>query len=189
MKLKNVRNLFIIRLPLIIFISLICLSFSGCATFTTNNNGSGFSGKFSCPGYKGENTEWEASEDISEHKIVNGVNVIVVDHQGKLSEKTGPYTKTVMIADGKWRYLPLYRNKKIYPVKIKTEFNDNKLIWQAEYPEFIDNKGKKRLAKSGKGMVWIDQNGDRMSTGSHYTGQIKCKRLINNTSKISSLNH
>ena len=161
----------------LLFVFGFVLFFAGCAIFKIKDNSSGFSGKFSCPGYKGDDNEWNPTTDIIEHKVVNGVNVIVVDHQGDLFEKTGPYKKTIMIADDMWRYAPLYRNKAVYPVKIKTEINGGKLKWQAEYPELIDNQGKKRPATSGKGIIWIDQNGDKISTGSHYTGQIKCKRI------------
>ena len=171
---EHINSFFIMKLP---FIILLCGTIFGCTTFTIQSNKSIFSGQFSCPGYKGDDNEWNPSIDTVEHKVVNGVDIIVVDHQGDLSDKTGPYTKTTMVADGKWRYLPLYRNNTLYPVKVKNEISDNKLTWQAEYPELIDNKRKKRAATSGKGMIWIDQNGDKISTGSHYAGQIKCKRL------------
>ena len=140
------------RLLLIIFISLTGLLCFGCVTFKNSN--SDFSGKFSCPGYKGDDNEWEASEEIIEHRIVNGVDVIVLHPKGNLFNKLGPYKKIVMIIDGMWRYFPLYRNKKIYPVKVKNEFIDNnKVKWQAEYPELIDNIGQKRLASKGEGEV------------------------------------
>ena len=178
MELKYVKSFIVIKLSFVFLLSGISLLFSGCATFITKSSShSSFSGQFSCPSYKGNDNEWNSSIDTVEHKVVNGVDIIVVDHQGDLFDKTGPYTKTVMVADGKWRYAPLYRNNTIYPVKLKTEINGSKLKWQAEYPELIDNKGQKRFATSGKGMVWIDQNGDKITTGSHYTGQIKCKRL------------
>ena len=164
------------RMSHIMFILLTGLLFFGCATFKNNN--SGFSGKFSCPGYKGDDNEWEASEEIIEHRVVNGVDIIVEHPKGNLFNKLGPYKKVVMIIDGMWRYFPLYRNEKIYPAKVKNKFvGDNKVKWQAEYPELIDNKGKKRLASKGEGEFWIDKNGDKISTGSHYTGQIKCKRI------------
>ena len=166
---------FVLKLSL--FILLTGFLFSGCTTLVSQNSPSIFSGKFRCPGYKGNDNKWEASEDIVEHKIVNGVDILVVDYQGKLLDKTGPYKKTIMIADGKWRYSPFYRNKTVYPIKVKTELKGNKITWQAEYPEFIDNKGKKRSAAKGKGVISIDENGDQISTGSHYTGAIKCSRI------------
>lgn len=171
MKLKSMNSFFVVELLFCVFL------FGGCAIFETKGNSSVFSGQFSCPGYKGADNEWNPTIDTVEHKVVNGVNIIIVDHQGDLFEKTGPYTKTIIVADGMWRYAPLYRNNTVYPVKLKNEIKGNKLIWQAEYPELIDNKGKKRVATTGKGMIWIDQNGDKITTGSHYTGQIKCKRL------------
>ena len=166
------------KLLLIIFISLAGLLFSGCATFRASKGVSGFYGKFNCPGYKGDDNEWEGYKQTVERKVVNGVDIIVTDLKGFLFDKTGPYTKDISIIDGMWRYLPFYRNKTLYPVKVKYEkLGDNKITWQAEYPDYIDNKGIKRPARSGKGTIWIDQNGNQISTGSHYTGQIKCKRV------------
>lgn len=161
----------------LLFIVLLSKFILGCTTFAIQSNKSGFSGQFSCPGYKGDDNEWNPSTETIEHQSINGINIIVIDSQGDVSEKTGPYTKTVMVADGKWRYSPLYRNNTVYPVKIKNEIKGNTFIWQAEYPELIDNKGKKRPATTGTGKFWMDQNGDKISTGSHYTGSIKCKRI------------
>ena len=165
------------KLALIIFIFLIGLLCSGCATTKVSNSVSAFSGKFSCPSYKGEDNEWEAYEAIIVHKVVNGVDIIVTERTGNLYDKMGPYTKMVQIVDGMWRYSPFYRNKTLYPVKVKTELKNNKLTWQAEYPDYIDNKGIKRPASIGQGVSWTDQNGDKISTASHFTGQFKCKRL------------
>ena len=178
---KRKRGVFM-KLLVIISILLTGFLFSGCKTLKTNNS-SGFSGKFSCPGYKGEDNEWKGYEEIVERKVVNGVDIIVTDIKtdvlkGSVFDKAGPYTKNVSIIDGMWRYFPFYRNKTLYPVKVKYEkLSDNKLTWEAEYPDYIDNKGIKRPARNGKGTFRIDQNGDQVFTGSHYTGQIKCKRI------------
>ena len=151
----------------------------GCATFSSKNMNSKFSGKFSCPGYKGDDNQWEAAEVIREHQIVNGVDIIVTDTQGKNTHKHGPYEKMIMIVDGMWRYSPLYRNNTLYPVKVKYEFDGGKLNWYARYPEITDNQGKKRKAQKGEGSVWFDSRGDEIATASHFKGQIKCKRLGN----------
>ena len=147
--------------------------FFGCTTSSTSK----FSGTFSCPGYKSKDNQWNAAEIIREHKVVNGVDIIVTDNQGSNPHKSGPYKKDVWIVDGMWRYYPLYRNNTLYPVKVKFELKGEKLNWYAEYPEVIDNEGKKREAHKGEGSVWFDSNGDEISEGSHYKGQIKCKKL------------
>lgn len=164
-----------------VFVFLIGLLFSGCATVKVNKGVSVFSGKFSCPAYKGEDNEWGAHEQNAVHKVVNGVDIIVTEPKGKkedIFDKMGPYKNFISIIDGMWRYGPFYRNKTLYPVKVKYEkLSDNKITWQAEYPDYIDNKGIKRLARTGKGTFWIDKNGDKISTASHFTGQYKCKRI------------
>lgn len=170
------------RSSFLIFTLLTTVLFSGCKTLKPNN-GLGFSGKFNCPDYKGDDNEWKAYKAIAERKMVNGVDIIVIDiktdvQKGSVFDKEGPYTKHVNIIDSMWRYFPFYRNKTLYPVKVKYEkLGDNKITWQAEYPDYIDNKGIKRPAGSGKGTIWIDKKGDQIATASHFTGQYKCKRI------------
>lgn len=171
-------------LSFIVCILLTGFLFSGCKTLKTTGN-SGFSGTFSCPDYKkkGDTNEWKAYKAIVERKVVNGVDIIVRNiktdvQKGSVFDKAGPYTKDVAIIDGMWRYYPFYRNKTLYPVKVKYEKLDNsKVKWQAEYPDYIDNKGIKRAARSGEGTFWINKDGDQMATASHFTGEYKCKRI------------
>ncbi len=169
-------------LSFVLCMSLIGMLSSGCKTLKTSD-GSGFSGTFSCPDYKGDNNEWKAYEAIVERKMVNGVDIIVREIKtdvlkGSVFDKAGPYTKDVGIIDGMWRYYPFYRNETLYPVKVKYEkVGKNRITWQAEYPDYIDNKGIKRPARSGKGTIWTDKNGDQIATASHFTGEYKCKRI------------
>ena len=149
----------------------------GCATPPTTSK---FSGQFSCPSYKGDNNHWESYEMTRKHQVVNGVDIIVIKYHGtNLAEKLGPYTETVEIIDGMWRYYPLYRNNTLYPIKVKYELKGEKLNWYAEYPDVIDNEGKKREAHKGEGSLWFDSNGDEIAIASHFKRQYRCKRLTN----------
>ena len=162
-----------------LFFILSFLSFFlfGCAMHSSGKMDSKLSGRFSCAGYKGDDNRWEPYEMVREHRVINGVDIIVNDVEAKNPHKHGPYTKDIAVVDGMWRYQPLYRNKTLYPVKVKYEFDGDKLNWYAQYPDVIDNKGKKHKAHKGEGSFWFDQNGDEIATASHFKGQIKCKRL------------
>ena len=164
---------------LISLISLISFFLFGCTTSPISK----FSGRFSCPGYKGNDSQWKSSEMIREHQIINGVNIMVTDNQGANPHKHGPYNKSIAIVDGMWRYYPLYRNNTLYPIKVKYELKGEKLNWYAEYPDIIDNEGKKREAHKGEGSVRFDPNGDEIAIASHFKGQIKCKRLTSTSTR------
>ena len=165
------------RISIFFILSFISFFLISCATLSSKNINSKFSGQFSCPEYKGDDNQWEAEKITREHQIVNGVDILVTHYlQGVNTHKHGPYNKRITIVDGMWRYYPLYRNNTLYPVKVKYEFKGEKLHWYAEYPDIIDNKGKKRKAHKGEGSAWFDSNGDEIATASHFKGQIKCKR-------------
>ena len=159
---------------------LIIFSFVSCAQAPKGEptyDQSLFSGTFECPEYKGSDNKWNSSVQKKIQLNFEGIPIIIEKTNASNPHKHGPYTTRVTIADGLWRYTPLYRSGKLYPVKVKVEIKDKIMYWEAKYPEIKKDSGKIRKPSQGTGRVWLDKKGNLLAEGSHYTGTQVCKRL------------
>lgn len=155
---------------------LLCGVLVNCSTMKKSEGM--LTGTFNCPEYRGPKNSWGEHQIIVEHINFQGTPVILEKIVGKgVEHKTGPYDVSVMVLDNQWRYMPFYRNKKLKPVKSKAYLKEGKVYWEAQYPSFVDHKGKKRKAGSGKGFFGIDDKGHMVSVGSHYAGKQTCTRV------------
>lgn len=134
-------------------------------------------GLYDCPAYKAADNEWKAHQLRLTQNTLGGVPIIISQTMG-LPDKTGPYNIDVEIADGEWRFTPFYRNKILYPMKVKTWVKDKKIHWESDIPAYVDNQGNKKEAKKGFGSQWLDADKNLISVASHYTGEYKCKRRL-----------
>ena len=153
------------------------LSYPSFAQGPTVTGPVNLTGIYDCPAYEAKDNSWNAHRMIIDQKELAGVMIIVTQTTGgDLSDKLGPYKFSVAVADNLWRFEPLYRHNKLYPLKTKTAIVDGRVRWEADYPAYTDNAGKKRKPHKGSGNMRLDTEGNLVSEATHFTGMYVCKK-------------
>lgn len=165
----------------------ICLFTIGCETTPKYKNWKVLmSGTFDCPatqgnkaGKKGYKDSHPAFQQIIDHKVVNGVDVIIADYQ---NDERKPYDKMIVIADGEWHHATMLSNKKPIPYMLKATVSEKgELKWWSKIPANVDKDGKKWPASENQGRWWIDPTtGNKKSEANFLKGVVTCKRVQKN---------
>ena len=161
----------------------------GCSSSQVANKTSSFSGLFECDGYKangqGESFQVAPFSQKIEHKVVNGIDVIVTKRSD--SEKMKAYGEMpssvdIWILDGTWRHTTVKAGGKLIAGKRMAKFTDeskNSIVWKSEYPVYVDNRGKKWNAAKYGGKWWIDpKTGNKKSTTVFVDKEVTCRRKL-----------